>query len=208
MAAARNSMPAARPDKAEAHRQAQRRRILAAAQERFIESGFHSASMAMIAKSAGVSTGLIYRYFKNKNAIILEIINEQLAISTQRIRETRSTDDLTSGIVAYFDAHDDVDHGAMSAALFLEIGAEATRDPEIGRALGHFDAKIRAEFVDWFRRSVAAGGCGLDAQSAEQRALSLMILLDGIKVRKAREPGLDRALLRRTVKELLGALDL
>ncbi|MCH5377531.1 MAG: TetR/AcrR family transcriptional regulator, partial [Planctomycetes bacterium] len=161
-----------------------------------------------IAKSAGVSPGLIYRYFENKNAIILEIINEQLAIVTQRIREMRRTDDLASGIVAYFDAHDEADYGTMSATLFLEIGAEATRDSEIARALGHFDSKVRAEFVEWFRRSVDKGGFGLDAKTAEQHALSLTILLDGIKVRKAREPGLDRDLLKRSVVESLRAVGL
>jgi AcrR family transcriptional regulator len=196
-----------KPDKAEAHRLAQRRRILAAAQERFIESGFHSASMAEIAESAGVSAGLIYRYFENKNAIILEIINAQLAIATQRIREMRNTDDLAGGIVAYFEAYDDVNEGTMSAALFLEIGAEATRDAEIAKALNHFDSRIRDEFVDWFKRSMDQGGYGLDARTAKQRALSLTILLDGIKVRKAREPGLDRDLLRRSVEEMMKSIE-
>ena len=199
---------AAQHGKAEAHRLAQRRRILAAAQEQFIESGFHGASMAAIAECAGVSPGLIYRYFKNKNAIILEIINEQLAVATQRIREMHSTDDFASGIIAYFDAHDDDDYGAMSTALFLEICAEATRDPEIGKALAHFDQTVRAEFVDLFQRGREQGGYGLDARAARERALSLVVLLDGIKIRKAREPGLDRGLLRQGVNDLLGALDL
>lgn len=199
---------AVQTDKAEARRQAQRRRILAAAQERFIESGFHSASMATIAESAGVSAGLIYRYFENKNAIILEIINEQLTIARQRIREMRSTDDLASGLVAYFDAHDQNDYGAMSTALFLEICAEATRDDEIGKALGRFDRIMRGEFVDWLQRSLEHGGYGLGEGDARQRALSLIMLLDGIKVRKAREPGLDRELLRQALDELLGALGL
>ncbi len=127
---------------------------------------------------------------------------------TQRIREMRRTDDLASGIVAYFDAHDEADRGTMSATLFLEIGAEATRDPEIAKALGHFDSKVRAGFIEWFRRSADKGGFGLDAQTAEQHALSLTILLDGIKVRKAREPGLDRDLLRRSVVESLRAIGL
>jgi AcrR family transcriptional regulator len=74
------------------HKRAQRERILAAAQKRFICSGFHSASMATIAETAGMSPGLIYRYFANKNAIILAIIEQQLKIAQRRIRDMRSTD--------------------------------------------------------------------------------------------------------------------
>ncbi len=202
-----NGTPAStRP--AEARKRAQRERILAAAQERFIESGFHSASMAAIAESAGVSPGLIYRYFENKNAIILDIIDRQLGLARQRIREARSTEDLCSGIVGYFDAHDGEEIGSMSVALFLEIGAEGTRDPEIARALDRFDDGVRAELVDWLQRPVADGGYGFAAATARERALALVLLFEGIKVRKAREPGLDRGLLRNAVNGLLGALEL
>ena len=42
------------------------RSILDAAKKCFIEHGFHAASMANIAETAGMSPGLIYRYFENK----------------------------------------------------------------------------------------------------------------------------------------------
>jgi len=58
---------------------AQRDRILAAAKQCFIEHGFHAASMASIAEAADISAGLIYRYFDNKNAIILAIIERHPA---------------------------------------------------------------------------------------------------------------------------------
>src|SRR3546814_5115905 len=57
--------------KAELRTLAQRERILCAAQKCFVEHGFHAASMASIAETAEMSAGLIYRYFENKNAIIL-----------------------------------------------------------------------------------------------------------------------------------------
>jgi AcrR family transcriptional regulator len=188
------------------HKRAQRERILAAAQKRFICSGFHSASMATIAETAGMSPGLIYRYFANKNAIILAIIEQQLKIAQRRIRDMRSTDDLCSGILDYFEAHDIEEDGAMSAALFLEIAAEATRDPEIARAFSRFDEAVRAELVEWFCRG-STSGYSLDIDAARRRALSLTILIEGLKVRKARQPTLDRALLKDAIEGLLGALD-
>ena len=54
--------------------QTQCERILNAAKHCFIKYGFHAASMANIADAAKMSAGLIYRYFANKNSIILAII--------------------------------------------------------------------------------------------------------------------------------------
>ena len=47
----------------DARAQAQRNRILDAAQKCFAERGFHGAGMALIADTAQMSPGLIYRYF-------------------------------------------------------------------------------------------------------------------------------------------------
>ena len=48
----------ARSSKAEARTQAQRERILCAAQQCFIEFGFHAAGMAKIAETAGMTEAL------------------------------------------------------------------------------------------------------------------------------------------------------
>ena len=45
--------------------------ILQAALELVAEQGFHGAPMAMIADRAGVGAGTIYRYFENKDALII-----------------------------------------------------------------------------------------------------------------------------------------
>ncbi|HET6630435.1 MAG TPA: helix-turn-helix domain-containing protein, partial [Woeseiaceae bacterium] len=64
--------------KAQARTRQQRERILNAARSCFVKHGFNAASMAKIAEAAGMSPGLIYRYFDSKNAIILAIIEQQL----------------------------------------------------------------------------------------------------------------------------------
>lgn len=67
-----------RATKSEARTRQQRERILNAARSCFVKHGFHTASMAKIAETAGMSPGLIYRYFDSKNDIILAIIEQQL----------------------------------------------------------------------------------------------------------------------------------
>mgnify|MGYP000203417564 CR=1 FL=1 len=194
------------PSVAESHKQQQRERILKAATRCFVREGFHSASMATIAATAGMSPGLIYRYFENKNAIILAIIESQLAIIQQRVREMRSTDDLATTLVDYFESQDAEDVESISAPLFMEMSAEAARDPEIGAAIHRIDLAVRAELADWLARSPDKGGHGLAPEIARQRALAFVILIDGLKARKTREPDLDRACLKRAVDALVAAV--
>lgn len=52
-----------------------RERILAAAVEEFKEQGYADASIRNIANNAEISLGNIYRYFTNKEALYLAVIN-------------------------------------------------------------------------------------------------------------------------------------
>ncbi len=53
-----------------------RDRILQATIRLISEYGFHGTPVSMIAKDAGVGTGTIYRYFKDKDALVLEIFQQ------------------------------------------------------------------------------------------------------------------------------------
>jgi len=63
-----------------------RQRILDAATRVFAEKGFEYATISEIAKEAGMSTGLIYSYFKNKMDVLLSLI----LIFLQTINELNS----------------------------------------------------------------------------------------------------------------------
>lgn len=47
-----------------------RERILDAAVELFVERGFYGTAVPLVAKAAGISTGSIYNYFENKEALV------------------------------------------------------------------------------------------------------------------------------------------
>ena len=51
-------------------------RVLDAAEAVFAESGYAGATMAAIAERAGMSTGNVYRYFANKEALFLALFPE------------------------------------------------------------------------------------------------------------------------------------
>jgi TetR/AcrR family transcriptional regulator, repressor of fatR-cypB operon len=53
-----------------------REEIIRASLELIAEHGFHGSPMSMIAEKAGVAAGTIYRYFENKDALIIALYRE------------------------------------------------------------------------------------------------------------------------------------
>ena len=75
-------------------REEQRERILKAARTVFAHKGFTDTKMTDIAAAAGVSYGLAYHYFKDKEEIFTRLIEEALSSSlalTERAREQPGT---------------------------------------------------------------------------------------------------------------------
>lgn len=65
---------AARAARADARVQRRRRQILDAATEVMSQTGFHATAMQAVAERAGISVGLIYQYFGNKDDLLLAVI--------------------------------------------------------------------------------------------------------------------------------------
>jgi len=178
----------------------QRNRILEAAQQRFIENGFHAASMANIADTAGMSAGLIYRYFENKSAIILAIVERQLELLRDDIKLNRKVD-LVDELATHYGRSFNKDGRGMNPALLLEISAEATRDPQVATALDRYDSTLRSALCKWLVELH-----GVPPAVAPARALMLQTLVEGLKLRETREPDLDRALLRAALEDVVPLL--
>lgn len=183
---------------------AQRDRILCAALRCFVHHGFHAASMASIAETAQMSAGLIYRYFENKNAIVLAIVERQLEEKRAFIRRLQSIEQLVDMLVGKFDESRDEDEFAV--ALMLEMSAEATRNPQIAAALRRADELTRQEFEDWLTRSREQGGAGIAAPLAARRSVAIRMVIEGLLFRVAREPDLDRTVLRAALEDVLQPL--
>jgi AcrR family transcriptional regulator len=64
-------------------RQKRRQEIMKTALELFAEQGYHNTSISKIAKTAGVSKGLMYNYFESKEALLDAIIFGAAAASSE-----------------------------------------------------------------------------------------------------------------------------
>lgn len=64
------------PEQFEVMREKSKNLILSTAMEIFAENGYYNTSVATIAKSAGVSKGLLYNYFKSKDDLLEHVFME------------------------------------------------------------------------------------------------------------------------------------
>lgn len=184
----------------------QRTRILDAAQACFVREGFHAASMASIAEAASMSAGLIYRYFDSKSAIILAIIERQLQDKLANIAKLAEDPDIARRFVDFFVRLRRGDPDMVNPALLLEIGAQATRDPQIGAAVAHSDRAAAAALGEWLRQITRARGLDLDDAGIRARGLALQCLFDGLAMRAVKDPDLDPALLAAALDAVLPQL--
>ena len=191
----------------------QRDRILDAAQRCFSERGFHGASMAMIADTAQMSAGLIYRYFAGKSELIHGIVSRQVELLTDDLAALESgARDPVDGIVDNYQycvtrsRDDESTPSHLDPTLVLEIVAESSRDPVIAEALDLLDQRISHGLSRWLLRASGQQDGKVPAARLQARTLMLLALLDGLKMRQARDPDLDLGLLREGLQEVLPCL--
>ena len=121
--------------KAGARAAAQRERILAAAQKCFIDQGFHAASMATIAATARIERGPDVPLLPEQERDRAGDHRPAVAGGAAKIAELHASADIVSGLCRSFEQWRTGDPAAMSVALFLAMGADAHRDPQIAGAL-------------------------------------------------------------------------
>ena len=188
------------------HADQQRTRILDAAQACFVRDGFHAASMASIARAAGMSAGLIYRYFDSKSAIILAIIDRQLQDKLANIAKLAEDPDIGRKFVDFFVRLRRGDPDVVNPALLLEIGAQATRDPRIAAALTASDRAAAEALAQWLRAVTRQRGLELDEAGVRAQGLALQCLFDGLAMRAVKDPDLEPARLAAALAAVLPPL--
>ncbi len=110
-----------------------RAQILEAAGNCFAGFGFQGTSVDRIASEAGVSVGLLYRFFDSKAAIIKAIIIEQVEGQLEWLRLAIENDTLDPGTASKLAmrALGEASVNPKMMAMMFEISAEVCRDPEL-----------------------------------------------------------------------------
>jgi AcrR family transcriptional regulator len=108
-----------------------RTQILEAAMVCFAKHGFHQASMHDISAEAGISVGLIYRYFANKEAVIAAMADGHKKEIHDVLERARQAPSLRESLEILFTAHCCENSPQVQSAFVVDLYAEASRNPQI-----------------------------------------------------------------------------
>ena len=158
-------------------RGARRAQLLQAAQEVFVAQGFHAAAMDEIADRAGVSKPVLYQHFPGKRELYLALLEQQVTLLTDRVREAmEGTDDnrtrVNGAVGAYFDFIN-----ADGAAFRLVFESDLRNDDDV-RAIVDRGTQVCVEAI--------AEVIGADTGADPERALLLASGLTGLSETSAR----------------------
>ena len=108
-----------------------RSQILEAALVCFAKRGFHQTSMHDISAEAGISVGLIYRYFENKEAVISAMADRHKKEISEMLERARQAPSLLESLEILFTAHCCENEPRLVSAFVVDLYAEASRNPRV-----------------------------------------------------------------------------
>ena len=154
------------PRVTDAHRQARRSQILAAARRCFERDGFHATSMQDIVVEAKLSAGAIYLYFKSKDEIVAAVAAETLAYFPPAFAELLSGDllplDALLGRIVSLIL--ELDRRQPTLRLAVQVWGEAVRAPQLAAIFAAVTQSLRELFTQVAVRYQAAGRLAPDRQ--------------------------------------------
>ena len=130
-----------------------RSQILDAALVCFAKRGFHQTSMHDISAEAGISVGLIYRYFENKEAVISAMADRHKKEISDMLQRARQAPTLLESLEILFTAHCCEEETPVVSAFVVDLYAESSRNPQRRR----FGARRFANRDGWSYRTDQQG---------------------------------------------------
>ncbi len=113
-----------------------RAQILAAAMKCFSLRGFHQTSMLDLSAEAGISVGLIYRYFASKEAVIAAMAEEHKREFEELFERAQTAPTVLDSLEILLTSHCTKGTPQMHAAFVIDLFAEAGRNPAIAASVG------------------------------------------------------------------------
>jgi TetR/AcrR family transcriptional regulator, repressor for uid operon len=135
-----------------------RQQILNAALVCFAKRGFHQASMHDISAEAGISVGLIYRYFENKEAVIAAMADRHKREIQDVLERASQAPTLFESLEILFTAHCCEKSPKVHSAFVVDLYAEASRNPQVADLVRDVLQTAMGGVTDLIARSPEAEG--------------------------------------------------
>src|SRR5258705_7684248 len=160
--------------------------------------------MQDICKSAGVSAGAFYLYFRSKEDLIAGIVERDRTKLAGKLAELASAPDLVAAL-AKLGEHYSEEEPHYKRVLSVEIGAEATRNPAVERMFRSADSDALDSLPALFTRAVAEGKIA-PTQDPRTVAEVLAVMGDGLFWRRAINPSWDAKAILPVLMDLVRTL--
>lgn len=192
------------PKLTESQQEFRRTRILDAAEVCFARSGFHRTTMQDICREAGVSAGALYLYFNSKEALIEGISarsREEVLENFERLDEAQ---DFVQSLARMMEDCI-LRKPAYKAMLWLEISAEATRNPAVRGTHTNCEQHIYDALAALLDRVQKSGR--IDPLLPIPDIINtMMVIADGLFLRRAVDPQFDASQVGQTILSMLAGL--
>lgn len=178
------------PKISDAHRDARREQVAAAALARFAEKGFQRTSMADIIEASGLSAGAIYLHFESKQQIVLAVARRVLS---RRLGDLQSVGDETPiDPVAMLELIlDGMVDDLLDARLVPQVWGEATTDPELAALVTDIFATVRGALTHYLTAWAGRRGVADPGAWAASAIPVMLALAQGFILQRALLPGFD-----------------
>lgn len=182
-------MPVSKKLTKEQRHEIRRKEIIEAAKKCALEKGFHQASVDMIANETGINVGQLYRYYKNKEAIIEAIATD--------IFEKASKAAEKNGFFGLMESAT-----SEHKALMHEIHSEAMRNPSICTIINERKMKIDEKLKEFVHRESPK----MTKAEVSEAVDIISIIMGGIMImtHKHKRISMEKAL--KTLKTVINAL--
>ncbi|TDQ84073.1 TetR family transcriptional regulator [Dongia mobilis] len=175
----------------QANRAVRRQNLIEAANAVMAARGFRGAGIAEIAAAAGIAPANLYRYFATKEDLVLAIVMAQRAEIGRCLAEARQgARGARDALRRFMTAMTRAAIEPRMRAMWLEILAEAARNPRIAQMLAADDAVLAAAFRELIEAGRAAGEIAAGADSPVLAHL-LIALMDGAMARAGYDAAFD-----------------
>jgi TetR/AcrR family transcriptional regulator, repressor for uid operon len=171
--------------------------ILDAALVCFAKRGFHQASMHDISAEAGISVGLIYRYFENKDAVISAMADRHKKEIHEVLERAQQAPTLLESLEILFTAHCCEDAPQVVSAFVVDLYAEASRNQRVADLVRDVLQTAMDGVTDLIARSPEAESAAHGLKPHEQAEL-IFAVSRGMLMRDVLQPQEMTAAERRT----------
>ena len=168
-----------------------RERLLDAAARVFELKGYEGATVAQIAREAGVSSGAIYAHYAGKAELLVDALRAHRERAVASVLAQDGSTDAASLLFALASRLGTREHEAT--ALLVEALLASRRDAELAQVLAAALGEREQLMAALIARGQAEGGISDDVSSETAARFALMLSLGSMLVRSLDLPATDPA---------------